>query len=296
MKKKSNFEKKYPLFVKYILDEEVQKNMLNNADLLRKYDAYNESINTFLFELEKHFDAITINKIITDAILKTPDEVLLSIITAYLNSSETAKSNPEFVLFYNKTSNLGIDSVEYVEAKGLITNRNYKDIPNIAIDHKYNELKTGVESFKGVGLDSIYETLTYPQRRFVNTLLENKSFELLDIIFERFNFTLKSLLKILIEKDIDATIINPEIFNRIGAYPLMIMICLIIEADETAKIVSNIKLIIIGKRYDLLKNIISFDNVLAVGLLTIEELNSLTDTEILKNLSDESYILSKKED
>ena len=36
MKKKNNFEKKYPLFVKYFTDETIRKNMLENTDLLRK--------------------------------------------------------------------------------------------------------------------------------------------------------------------------------------------------------------------------------------------------------------------
>lgn len=293
---KSAFEKKYPLFVKYILDEDVRKNMLNNADLLRKYDAYSETISIFLFELEKHFDNITINRIITDAILKNPDEIMVSIITSYLNSNETAKSNPEFVLFYNRTSNLGVDSVEYIEENGLITNRTYKDIPNIAIDHKYNELKRGDEEFNGVALDSVYETLTYPQRKFVNNLLENGIYYSLNKIFERFDFSLKTLIVILMNSGIDVTIINLEMYNKIGAKQLMILIYTLIDMDNNEKLLANVRFAVMNRRYDLLKHVINSGLLENFVALAENEMNDLTDTSILKMLADESYALSKKED
>ena len=107
MKKKNSFDKKFPLFVKYFSDVTMQNNMTDNADLLRKYDAYSESIEFFLKELDKRFDIDTIKRIIIEAIIKLPDSIMASLITSYLNSSEEAKSNPDFIAYYNKTSNMG---------------------------------------------------------------------------------------------------------------------------------------------------------------------------------------------
>ena len=88
MKKKNSFDKKFPLFVKYFTDATIQNNMTDNADLLRKYNAYSESIEFFLKELDKRFDIDTIKRIIVEAIIKLPDSIMVSLITSYLNSSE----------------------------------------------------------------------------------------------------------------------------------------------------------------------------------------------------------------
>ena len=65
MRKKSNFELNYPLFINYFNDELIRDNMINNKDLKRKYEAHAELISTLIFELEKRFDKITINNILT---------------------------------------------------------------------------------------------------------------------------------------------------------------------------------------------------------------------------------------
>lgn len=135
MKKKNSFDKKFPLFVKYFTDATIQNNMTDNADLLRKYNAYSESIEFFLKELDKRFDIDTIKRIIVEAIIKLPDSIMVSLITSYLNSSEEAKLNPDFIAYYNKTSNMGKASVEYIERYGLITDRSFKDIPKKQLMH-----------------------------------------------------------------------------------------------------------------------------------------------------------------
>ena len=86
--RKSNFDKKYPLFSKYIADEQTRKNMLDNKDLYRKCQDNYELIRIFLIELDNRFEASVITKIITEIIFKYPDEILKSYITAYLNSDE----------------------------------------------------------------------------------------------------------------------------------------------------------------------------------------------------------------
>ena len=184
MKKKSSFEKKYPLFSKYFTDIIIQTNMVENADLSRKYITHNEIIRIFVMELASHFDVETIKEMIIESIVKLPDEMLLSLIKSYLASSENVKSNREFIKYFNKTSNFGRESLDYIIENGLITTRKYREIPNLAIDYHYAKIKTGEEEFKGDNLEDVYTYLTYPQRSYVIGLIENKSFQYLNEIFD----------------------------------------------------------------------------------------------------------------
>ena len=87
MIRQNMFEKKYSLLAPYILDESVRKNMLSNEDLLRKYDSNHSMIKAYINEIDKRFDRETINKMIIETIFKFSSPVLISFITAYLNSS-----------------------------------------------------------------------------------------------------------------------------------------------------------------------------------------------------------------
>ena len=142
---KNDFDKKYPLFAKYEFPANFKENALGNNDLARKYNQYNQSIATYLFELDKRFDIETIRNIIIETIFKNPDEIMMSVITSYLNSTEEVKSNSDYVKFYNKTSNFGVDSIEYMQQNGIVLDRSYKNIPALAIDSKYESIKTGTE-------------------------------------------------------------------------------------------------------------------------------------------------------
>lgn len=282
---KSDFDKKYPLFAKYDFSEDVKRNAVDNVDLARKYDQYNESIATYVYELDKRFDKDTIKKIIIETILKNPDEIMMSIITSYLNSSEEVKSNELFVSFYNKTSNFGPDSIEYMQENGIVLDRSYKNIPNLAIDFKYDSLKKGTESFKDELLDSIYDKLTYPQRRYVLSLIENNSYGLLDVLFNRFSFNTIRLIKTLMSKGISDELINNEVISELDAYSLMFMFCYMIEMEDANQLVCNIISLVRDKRYSLLKNIIMnnlFDNLACASLKELTN-DDATLLNILKN-------------
>lgn len=295
MKKKNNFEKKFPLFVKYFQDPIMESNMAENADLVRKYNAYSETIEFFLKELDKRFDIYTVRNIIVEAIIKLPDSIMSSLITTYLNSSEEAKSNPDFLSYYNKTSNMGIDSLEYIEKYGLITNRNYKDIPEKALDAKFENTKSGAEQFNGVGLSDIFYELTIPEKRYVISLLDAHIFEEFDDLFERFNFSFKSLLTILMAKNIDADMLNSKVYQSMGKDYLLVLVCLIIDNDESFGSVGNIKKLFKEERYDLVKKILDSNLLVHLSRLELDNLENTSDDVIIEELKRKELVLGKVE-
>lgn len=294
MKKKNSFEKRYPLFSKYITEEIVQNNMLDNIDLSRKYKTYNEIIKMFVGELEKHFDVETIRDMIIESIIKLPDEMLVSLMKAYLASDEDAKSNIEFIKYFNKTSNFGRESLDYIVSNGLITNRKYRDIPNLAIDYHYNKIKNGNESFKGVPLEMAYNYLTYPQRSFIISLMESGAISFLDEIFASFNFNIINLIKILMDNGIDKDILNKENIEAITTYSMMLLVCLIMEMNEPLKSVQVLKKILESKRYDLIQQIIVNNYVSILANVNYEEITSMTDEEIIKLLNQKELVYKKQ--
>ena len=54
---------------------------------------------------EKRFDKITINNILTETVLKLPDEVLTSFIVSYLNSNESTKLASYYELYSASSAN-----------------------------------------------------------------------------------------------------------------------------------------------------------------------------------------------
>lgn len=294
MRKKSNFEKKYPLFSKYFMDPTIQNNMIDNADLFRKYTDYNNLISKFIKELDNHFDMETMKEMIIESIVKLPDEMLISLIKAYLASKEEAKANMEFIKYFNKTSNFGRASLEYIEENGLITTRKYRDIPNLAIDYHYNKIKTGEEEFKGMHLENVYCHLTYPQRSYVTSLIESKAFGYLDEIFKNLNLNLISLIKILMDKNIDKTILNKDAIENIGSLQMMILVCLLIEMDDSLRCVDTLKKILKAGRYELVKQIIINNYLGVISNISYESIAQISDEEVIKLLSKKELVLTKQ--
>ncbi len=295
MKRRTNFDKKFPLFVKYIQDLSMQSNMADNADLVRKYDVYSETIEFFLKELDKRFDIYTVKNIIVEAIIKLPDSMMISLITSYLNSGEEAKSNAEFITYYNRTSNLGLASLEYIEKNGLITNRTFKDIPEKAIDQRYESIRSGAEQFNGVGLSEIYNTLSYDERKFIISLIEAKIVESFDELFERFQFSFKSLISALMSRGIDAGILNQKSFNGLGKDHLLILVCLLFDNDDALPAIPNIKELLGLEKWELLKMIINESLLPLLARVNIAELADKEDSLIIEELKKKELVLEKTE-
>lgn len=292
--KKNSFEKKYPLFVKYFTDVTIQNNMIDNTDLSRKYTTYNDLIRIFINEIDSHFDLETVKELIIESVVKLPDEMLIALIKSYLASNEVAKSNMDFIKYFNKTSNFGREALNYIIDNGLITTRKYRDIPNLAIDYHYSQVKTGEEEFKGIHLENAYNYLTYPQRNYVISLIESKAFSSLDEIFKKMNLNLMNLIKILMNKNIDATILNQDAIVGISEYQMMLLICLLIEMEDPSKSISVLRRMFDDKKYELIKQVIANNYIAVLANVNYDTIADLSDEEVIKLLNTKELVLTKQ--
>lgn len=300
--KKNIFSKKYPLFDKYINDENMRINMCKNQDLMRKYNNNTFTIEIFIKELERIFDVETIADFIKKVILNLPDNVMISFITSYLNSKDSAKANMNVLSYYNKTAMFGIESIKYMEEHGIITDRTYKEIPNKAklkkiaddeeqrkrldeeLNKEYNEIKTGNEIYQGDSLDNIYTTLTVEEKIYLNDLLKNNMFYAISKMFSRFNYSLKQIINLLLKNNIDLTIINPKVVNYFSEYELTILIYLIIDYGNS-KIIDNMKILIDIDKIEVIKQALINDTLKYFDELNKDDIINRDTTTILNLLS-----------
>ena len=281
----NKFETEYSLLDKYIVDATKRANMLSNNELKRIYNSNKTTIKFFLLELDKHFDIETIRSIVESTILKMPETVLVSFMTAYLNSSEIAKSNTDIVSFYNKNSNLGEDATKYIEQNGIITNRKYTELPIQIIEEKYEQIKTGTESYKGELLDDYFKSLTPEEKVFVFHLVENHSFDLLDVLFANNHYHLRALLHILTSHRIDDQIINRELLSNIGIDNLYLLILEILDTDFYDMVLKNIQTLVSMNRYSLLIKLIHEGLIGSLIRLNLNQIQELNDREIYETLT-----------
>ncbi len=281
----NKFETEYSLLDKYIVDDVKRSNMLSNNELKKIYNSNKTAIKFFLIELDRHFDIETIRQIVDSTILRMPENILVSFMTAYLNSSEIAKSNTEILSFYNKIQNLGEEAVKYVEENGIITSRKYTELPIQIIEEKYEQIKCGTESFNGEMLDDHFKSLNPVEKVFVYKLVESNSFELLEQLFNGKNYSLRSILKLLTSHKIDDQIINMDVSNSIGLNNLYVLILLILDTEYYEMVVNNVNSLIIGKRYNLLMKLINEGLIRDLYRVNINQVNELNDREIYEILT-----------
>ncbi len=296
MKRKSNFEKRYPLLADRITDEVTRRNMLENNDLLRKYDLYSTMISIFIGELDKRFDKDTILTLIKEVVFKMPDELMVSVITAYLNSTEAVRSNANFLNFYNKTLHLGEDAVRYIEKNGIICSRKYLLIPGILIDERYNREKQGTETFKGKPLDELFFDLTYENKVIVMALIENSSFSILDLIFNSSNGSLNAILTAIRNQHLKVDIFNIDALDQLGEDNLRLLVYILMDMNYVDLALEHIKALLAQRRSTLLKSLIATRKIYYIYELTFEEITSLSDEEILKRLDKGNVNMLKKDE
>ena len=297
------FETKYPLFVDIFSEPFIRQNMMENQDLYRKYIANNAIIKTFIYELNKRFDVETVRKIVEDTVLKLPDNLLVSFVTSYLNSDEATKSNPDVVQYFNKTVNLNEktkECINYITENGIVANRSYKNIPNILTDDRYRELDTSalfyIEGRNVVKVDDIYETLTYPERELLIQFIETENFDYIGKVFERFNYSLKSILTLLVMKGIDTKIINQEVVETLTPYFTMLLVCFILDTEKHEEVVKNLHSLINKQRYELIKHLICYSLIEELALFKADELAKLSDDDIKDKFEIVRVGVLKKED
>lgn len=292
--KKKNFMKTYPLFDEYILDEVMRRNMLENNDLLEKYNRNRESIKTFLFELNKYQDVESIRKYIIEVIVKFPCELLQSFIAAYLNSRPEIKAREDLVNYYNKTLALGEESVRYIEKNGIIADRGYKEIPVFALNERYEELKTGEEVFKETSLDTVFYKLTLTEKKYVIEMLPQ--FTLLTKVLDPLEASLEDLIVLLANKNVDSKIINEDVCVNLGVMNLLNIVYYLIKLEYPALLRDAIIILINRKAYDLIDNLIKYALLEKLTMLDLNEIEYMESNNIFNSLYAKHKNLIKKED
>lgn len=291
--KKNNFDKKYPLFSEFILDEQIRKNMLDNKDLYRKYQENEELIKIFIIELKNRFDIETVKNIIIETIFKYPDEILKSYIVSYLNSTETIKNRKDNFNYFKKIMFMGEDIIRYVERNGIITDRGYKNIPEKILDEKYNELKSGVEMFKGELLENIFKTLSFSKKEFIVDLLKIDAFQNFNESLKETSFNLSSILNLIETLGIPAKLFEQETFETLGVEKIRILIVKYIDSSyiENSYFSKNICILLKNSKTLFIRKLIEIDKIDTLNEISNEEVESITfDEKYLESMNLEQYL------
>ena len=290
----NTFEKKFSILAPYITDEVVRKNMLQNKDLIRKYDSNIFMIKAFINELDKRFDKITINKFIVDTIFKFPDEVLVSFITAYLNSSEESKNNLNVVSFYKKVLSSGPDVIRYIEEHGIVTNRECKKLPQKIINDRFNRLERGT-TYNGLPLKDMYDFLSPNEKEILVEFLQTSNYKLLDELFGNY-FNLKTLLSLLKHVGISVDVINKENYRALGSDGLQMLVIVLFSSLGDINIkntVNNIKTLLENKRYDLIHSLLTSNMLIYAHYIDTTNIETLSEEEMLDHINLSRVILEK---
>lgn len=291
--KKNSFDKKYPLFSEFILDEQVRRNMLENKDLYRKYQENEELIRVFLIELKNRFETETVKNIIIETIFKYPDEILKSYIVAYLNSSEVIKNKKDNFNYFKKIMFMGEDIIRYVERNGIITDRGYKNIPEKILDEKYNELKSGVEMFKGELLENVFKTLSFSKKEFIVNLLKLDAFQNFSESLKETSFNLSSILNLIETLEIPANLFEQGTFETLGVEKIKILIVKYIDSSyiENSYFSKNINILLRNGKILFIKKLIEIDKIDTLNEISDEEVQNITfDEKHLESINLEQYL------
>ena len=296
MIRNNTFEKKYALLAPFIKNPNVRNNMMSNKDLYEKYSSNYFLIKAYLEEIKNRFDEETINDLIIETIFKLPQELLRSFITAYLNSSEITKNNSNALIFYKKSLTYGNDVIKYIEENGIITNREYKNLPKILVEKKFNNLITNKIYKYGESNILIFENiLTIQEKSLLIMFLESNNFEVLDLLFSNY-MDLKKLLSFLNATGININILNKKNLELFGEKNLLFitMINFSMLGDNNLKNnIETIQLLLDKKRIDLITTLVENNSLKYAYALNNETLDTISCDEMMKTIVSHRYVLEK---
>ncbi len=296
MIRSNSFEKKYAILAPFIVDTNVRNNMLNNKDLLSKYERNNSLIKAYVTELSNRFDNETVRKMIIETIFKLPEELLVSFITAYLNSNEVTKSNSNCLSFYNKTLAYGKEVVKYIEENGIVSNRDYKNLPKVIIDKKFNDIiLKRVITYGGQNVLMMREQLTSQEKSLLVSFIETNNFEVLDVLFSPY-YELKKLLAFLNAIGINTNLINRKNLNELGTEKLLILIIknFTLYGDINLKNnITTLSLMLENERKDLINALIEKDLVHLSYNVDDNKIDTISIEEMIDVINTSKYVLEK---
>lgn len=296
MIRSNSFEKKYAILAPFIVDTDVRNNMLNNKDLLAKYERNNSLIKAYVTEISNIFDKETVRKMIIDTVFKLTEELLVSFITAYLNSDPVTKRNSNCLYFYNKTLIYGKEVVKYIEENGIVSNRDYKNLPTIIIEKKFNDIiLKRVITYGGQNVLMMREQLTSQEKSLLVSFIETNNFEVLDLLFSPY-YELKKLLAFLNAIGINTNLINRKNLNELGAEKLLILIIknFTLYGDINLKNnITTLSLMLENERKDLINALIEKDLVHLSYNVDDNKIDTISIEEMIDVINTSKYVLEK---
>ncbi len=294
MKKKSSFENKYPLLVPYIPNELIRENMTYNIGLEEKYKHTQELIERFICELSKYYDEEEVSDMLQETFLKLEESDFVSFINAYLHSCMEIKKNKECLFYFRKTLRLGKEAVSYIEKKGIIIGRKYMEIPLLVADLEYERYATGEENYKGKSLKEKFESLTLEQKGFLLPFVKEQDTFLLSILFSSFEEPLATLIEFLNHKNITHHMINKKSYNALGE-SLFIRLILLLLRQSTKELVDNVGTLLEKERFSILSSLIQCGLLENLEEMSLEDLETLDDMQIMALLTKTKKNLKKSD-
>lgn len=296
MIRSNTFEKKYPLLAPFILDSNVRNNMLNNKDLMAKYERHNSLIKAYVNQLSICFDRETSKKLIENTIMKLPDELLVSFMTAYLNSDDATKYNSDCLSFYMRSVNLGKDVVKYIEENGIVSNRDYKNLPKIIVDKKFNDIiLKEVLTYGGNNILTLKDDLSIQDKSLLVSFYESNNLNVLDLLFSNY-YDLKSILSFLHITGINTNIINNDNLNMLGENVLINLVFKLFTSYNDVNLSRNVKTIsniLDNNRNDIIYLLIRNEFINLAFMLENESFDVITIQEVLAKITANRLILEK---
>ena len=270
--KTNSFDKLFPELVPYIKTDAERELLANDKDFIDKYQRNNIIISTFLFEVNKYYKNIEVKKLIKKYIISLDETRLVEVILLYLGLTEEDKEDRQFFIIYDKKYHLEDKTEEQL-------NKEHD------IDRRYNNFKTGRETFNGISLDTLYNTCDYPERELINSIItQHGGWETFTSLFEeKYKANFKQLLQLLNSALVDGEIINKEVQYNVGD-EMFVELVFTLLSNHNLEIAKHIKTLIKNKRYDLIINMIQ-DNLLGdvVFINTINQAE-LNDKELISRL------------
>ena len=270
--KTNSFDKLFPELVPYIKTDAERELLANDKDFIDKYQRNNIIISTFLFEVNKYYKNIEVKKLIKKYNISLDETRLVEVILLYLGLTEEDKEDRQFFIIYDKKYHLEDKTEEQL-------NKEHD------IDRRYNNFKTGRETFNGISLDTLYNTCDYPERELINSIItQHGGWETFTSLFEeKYKANFKQLLQLLNSALVDGEIINKEVQYNVGD-EMFVELVFTLLSNHNLEIAKHIKTLIKNKRYDLIINMIQ-DNLLGdvVFINTINQAE-LNDKELISRL------------
>ena len=251
--------------VPYFRKEEIDI-FFNHPDFRKKYREHTPTINAFIHEVRKNKKAIETIDIINKYIINLETPQMLKIIYLYLNNLDEK------------------DIFDIIDRKFELGKYYIPIEERLSIDQDYNLYKTGRETFNDLPLDSLFPTLNYPEKIYLNNLLKSDGgFDVLKKLFDgRYKGNFEMLLRLLNKKEVDYDILRNFVVEHLSEDEFRELVFTLLT-NKNKYIADYTKVLIENNRFDLIRDMIEMDLIKDDVYLPVDISN---DKAVIKSIED----------